>query len=39
MSQTVTANAGADVYTVGNASTSFGDGLIETLTVDGAINR
>ena len=35
--QTVTANAGADVYTVGNASTSFGDGLIETLTVDGAI--
>ena len=36
-SQTVTANAGADVYTVGNASTSFGDGLIETLTVDGAI--
>ena len=35
--QTVTANAGADVYTVGNASTSFGDGLIETLTVDGAV--
>ena len=35
--QTVTANSGADVYTVGNASTSFGDGLIETLTVDGAV--
>ena len=35
--QTVTANSGADVYTVGNASTSFGDGLIERLTVDGAI--
>ena len=32
--QTVTANSGADVYTVGNASTSFGDGLIERLTVD-----
>ncbi len=35
--QTVTANAGADVYTVGSPSTSFGDGLIERLTVDGAI--
>ena len=35
--QTVTANAGADVYTVTSASTSAGDGLIERLTVDGAI--
>ena len=35
--QTVTANAGADVYTVTSASASAGDGLIERLTVDGAI--
>ena len=35
--QTITANAGADVYTVTSSSTSAGDALIERLTVDGAI--
>ena len=35
--QTVSANSGADVYSVTSASSSAGDGLIERLTVDGAI--
>ena len=35
--QTVTANAGADVYTVTSSTSSAGDALIERLTVDGAI--
>ena len=35
--QTVTSNAGADVFTVTSTSTSAGDALIERLTVDGAI--
>ena len=35
--QTITANAGADVYTVTSSTSSAGDALIERLTVDGAI--
>ena len=35
--QTITANAGSDVYSVTSSTTSAGDALIERLTVDGAI--
>ena len=35
--QTITANAGSDVYSVTSSTSSAGDALIERLTVDGAI--